>query len=140
MVIMKILSISIDEKTLVQLNNIQKTLGFKSRSKLLRSAILGITKEYQNLDSLSGEVECIFVITYTENEKNHVSDLIHNFKGIINTEMHHHSYGMGVDILIVTSSPAEAKTLLSTMKKSKCIYSVTYSIIGGVKKHSAKIP
>ncbi len=127
---MEILSISIDDKTLLQLKEIQKELGFKSRSKLLRSAILNITKEYQSLNSMTGEVECVFVLTYKENEKNHVSDLLHKFKSIIKTEMHYHSYGMGVDMVIVSAHASSANSLLLTLKKNKCIYSVTYSIIG----------
>lgn len=73
---MEILSISIDKEALAQLNAIQKKLGFKSRSKMLRNAVFNMLKDYEALDSLKGDVESVFVLTYKEPEKNHVSDTL----------------------------------------------------------------
>lgn len=126
---LEILSVSIDDETLGQLKEIQKKLGFKSRSKLLRIAIQGIMKDYQELDSHSGSIECVFMVMYDEEEKNHVSDIIHRFKKMINTEVHHHSFGRELEILIMRGDAKEVGRFFTTVKKSKCIYSVNYSII-----------
>ncbi len=127
---MEILSLSIDKKTLEKLNQTQSLLGFKSRSKLLRTAIMSVMDEYKELNTASGNIECIFVVTYLEKERNHSLDIIHKFQKVIKTEIHHHSYEMGVEIIIINSEAKQAKEMFSTLKKSKCIYSVKYSILG----------
>lgn len=126
---MEILSISIDDETLKQLNQIQKSLGFKSRSKMLRSAVLSMTKDYEALDLLKGEVEIIFVLTYAEHEKNNVSDILHNFEDAIKTELHHHNSSTCIDVLNINTNAKKVRELFNTLKKNKAIYSVTYVII-----------
>ncbi|MEM0201104.1 MAG: hypothetical protein QXD23_01745 [Candidatus Micrarchaeaceae archaeon] len=127
---MEILSISIDKKTMEKLTDTQNLLGFKSRSKLLRTAIMNIMDEYKELNTASGNIECIFVITYLEKERNHTLDIIHKFQNVIKTEIHHHSYGMGVEIIIINSDAKIAKDMFSTLKKNKCVYSVKYTLLG----------
>ncbi len=126
---LEILSISIDKNALQKLNAVQKKLGFKSRSKMLRSAILSLLKDYDALESLSGTVESVFVISYSESEKNHVSDMLHRFEGTIKTELHQHHSGTCIDILNLYTSAERTREFFSAAKKNKCIYSVTYSII-----------
>lgn len=132
---LEILSISIDKEALQRLNRIQKKLGFKSRSKLLRNALLGMLKDYEALDALSGHVESIFVLTYPENERNHVSNILHKFKGTVRTETHQHNSDICIDILDISTDASHLREFFSTLKRTKCIYSVTYTLIP---KSSAK--
>lgn len=126
---MEILSISIDKEALKQLEKVQKRLGFKSRSKMLRNAVLSMLKDYDALESLTGNVESVFILTYSESEKNHVSDLLHRFEDLIKTEMHQHNSGTCVDILNTNTTAAKTRELFGMLKKNKCIYSVTYTHI-----------
>ena len=126
---MEILSISIDKEALKKLEEVQKRLGFKSRSKMLRSAILSMLKDYDALEALTGNAECVFVLTYKDSEKNNVSNILHKFEEIIETEMHHHHSGTCIDILNVSTTANNVRELFSALKRAKSIYSVTYSII-----------
>ncbi len=135
---MEILSISIDKEALRQLEEVQKRLGIKSRSKMLRNAILGMLKEYQLLDSLSGHVEGVFVLTYKKSEKNHVSDVLHRFEGIIRTEVHQHNSGICTDVLTLGAHAEKVREFFATLKRNKCIYSVTYSLIPDSKARKDK--
>lgn len=131
---LEILSISIDKEALRQLEEVQKKLGFRSRSKMLRNAILSLIKDYEGLESLTGHVESVFVLTYNKSEKNHVSDIVHKFEDIIKTELHqHHHPGTGVDIMTLDTTAEMTRKFFNTVRKSKCIYSVTYAIIQGKK-------
>ena len=131
---MRILSISIDKEAMRQLDAVQKQLGIKSRSKLLRNAILNMLKEYETLDSLSGNIEVIFLLTYKESEKNHVSDMLHRFEDYIKTDLHQHRHGTCIDVLNVEANAKTTRELFAALKGSKCIYSVTYSVIKDTKK------
>ncbi len=126
---MEILSISIDKGDLIQLEKAQKRLGFRSRSKMLRSAVLSLLNDYGRLDSLAGNVESVFVLTYNESEKNNVSDLLHRFKDAIKTELHQHHPGTCVDVLNIYTTAKKTRELFGLLKQSKCVHSVTYLVI-----------
>jgi metal-responsive CopG/Arc/MetJ family transcriptional regulator len=126
---LEILSISIDDETLERLNEIQKLLGFKSRSKMLRNAILGMAKEYEALDTLKGNVESVFILTYAESKKNSISDILHRFDDAIKTELHQHNSGTCIDVLNINTKAKTTREIFSLLKRSKSIYSVTYVII-----------
>lgn len=126
---MEILSISIDDETLERLNEIQKLLGFKSRSKMLRNAILGMAKEYEALDTLKGNVESVFILTYAEFKKNNISDMLHRFEDAIKTELHQHNSGTCIDVLNINTDAKRMREIFSALKRNKSIYSVTYVII-----------
>ena len=127
---MEILSISVDDETKKRLGEIQKRLGFKSRSKLLRDAVQSLVKDYEALEGLKGTVEIVFVLSYREAEKNHVSNTLHHFKEKIKSELHQHGSESCIDVLNVKASAPEVREMFSTLKKNKCIYSVVYSVIG----------
>lgn len=126
---MEILSISIDAASLKQLNEIQRKLGFKSRSKMLRNAILSMMKDYEALEMLKGKTEAIFVLAYPENEKNRVSDVLHKFENAIKTELHQHDSGMCIDVLNINTEAKVVRAIFGELKRSKSIHSVTYVII-----------
>ncbi len=126
---MEILSISIDNDALKRLNEIQKMLGFKSRSKMLRNAILGMTREYELLDTLKGNVESIFVMTYSDSKKNNVSDILHKFEDAIKTELHQHNSGTCIDVLNINTDATTMRKIFGALKRSKSVNSVTYTII-----------
>ena len=131
---LEILSMSIDKDDLRQLEKVQRRLGFKSRSKMLRSAVLSLLNDYEKLDSLAGNVESVFVLAYSEAEKNHFSDLLHGFKDAIKTELHQHHPGTCVDVLGISTTAKKTRELFGVLKQSKCVHSITYSIISETKK------
>lgn len=126
---MKILSISIDERALERLNAIQKKLGIKSRSKMLRNAVLSMLNEYETLEMVKGTVESVFIITYKEQEKNNVSDMLHRYGGMIKTDLHQHGNGIGIEIVSISTDADGIRKLFGSLKGSKSVYSVTYSVI-----------
>lgn len=127
---MEIISISLDSETLKELNEIQESLGFKSRSKMLRSTIDSLLTEYRVLESLKGEREVIFIITYKESEKDHVSAILHDFKDAITMTIHQHHRSLGVDIMNVDADSDVIRRLFKALKKSKCVRSINFSLVG----------
>ena len=124
------MSISIDKEALKQLEQIQKRLGYKSRSKMLRSALQSLVKDYEALEGLRGTVEIVFVLSYKESEKNHVSNTIHGFKGSIKSELHQHGSESCIDVLNIRAPAGKVREMFSVLKRNRCIYSVVYSVIG----------
>jgi metal-responsive CopG/Arc/MetJ family transcriptional regulator len=125
----EILSISMDKEDLKRLGEVQKKLGFKSRSKMLRSALASLAKEYDSVNSLKGNVESVFVLTYADTKKDNVSDVLHRFEDNIKSEMHHHHAGTCIDILNLETTAKVTKEFFGAVKSCKDISTVTYSIV-----------
>ena len=128
---MEILSISMNGEDLARLGRLQKRLGFRSRSKMLRTAIMSLVEDYESLESLSGSIESVFVLSYGESDKNRVSDLLHGFKDAIKTELHQHNQGTCVDVLNIHTTAGRTRELFGALKRNGHVYSVTYSIVNG---------
>ncbi len=126
---MEILSISIDKDELQRLEAAQKRLGFKSRSKMLRRALQSLIKDYDNLETLKGNVESVFILTYADREKNKVSDILHKFEEGVKSEMHHHHSGTCIDILNLETDAKTTRDFFKAVNSSKSIKSVTYSLV-----------
>ena len=126
---MEIISISLDKQTLDELDRIQADMGFRSRSKLLRSSLSSFLNEYKIMESLKGHTDSVFVVTYKESEKHRVSDLLHTFEDSIKTVVHQHHVGICLEVLIVCADAARIRELFSLLKKDKGVRSVSCSVL-----------
>jgi metal-responsive CopG/Arc/MetJ family transcriptional regulator len=126
---LEIISVSLDRDTLSELDKIQNSLGFKSRSKLLRATMNSLLNEYKIMESLQGHVDSVFVVTYKESEKHRVSDLLHDFEDSIKTIIHQHHVGICLEVLIVCTDAKRIRELFSLLKRDKGVRSVNCSIL-----------
>ncbi len=126
---MEIISISLDKKTLEELDRIHSEMGFRSRSKLLRSSLSSFLNEYRLMESLKGHIDSVFVVTYPESEKHRVSDLLHTFEDSINTVVHQHHVGICLEVLMVSADAGRIRELFSLLKKDKGVRTVSCSVL-----------
>jgi len=126
---MEIVSISLDKETLSELNKLQDRLGFKSRSKLLRATIGSLLNEYRMLESVKGHVDSVFVVTYREADKHHISDRLHDYEDTIKTVIHQHHVGICLEVLIVCADAQRVRKLFGVLKKEKGVKSLNCSIL-----------
>ncbi len=129
MINMEIISISIDQDTLTELDRIQEKLCFKSRSKLLRATINSLLNEYKLIDNLNGHSDSVITLTYDESNKNRVSAITHSFHDAVKTTVHQHHQGVCIDILMVCCDAAVTKKLFSELKKDKGVRSIHCSVL-----------
>jgi CopG family transcriptional regulator, nickel-responsive regulator len=124
------MSISLDQETLDELNKIQRNLGFKSRSKMIRATIDSLMREFRIIDSLKGRHETVLLITYREQHRDHVSTILHKFEDSISTTIHQHHHTMCLDIINVDADANKIRELFSTLKRNKCIRSMNFTLLG----------
>ncbi|MEW6723042.1 MAG: ribbon-helix-helix protein, CopG family [Candidatus Micrarchaeota archaeon] len=126
---MEIISISLDKETLTELDRIQESLGFKSRSKLLRATLSSLMNEYRLMEQMKGHVDSVFLITYKSSEKHRVSDLTHGFEDCIKTSVHQHHAGICLEVLILCADASRIRELFSLLKRDKGVRSVSFSAL-----------
>ncbi len=130
---MDIISISLDKETREELDRIQESLGFASRSKLLRATIGSLLNEYRMMEALEGHTDSVFIITYPKTEKHRVSDILHRFEDSIKTSVHQHHGGICIETLIICCDARRIRELFGLLKKDRGVRSVSCSVLQGGK-------
>ena len=133
---MEIISISLDKETLTGMGEAQRRLGFKSRSKMIRATINSLLNEHAALDRIKGRHDIVFVITYKENERNHVSNMLHGYEGAIKTTVHQHHSALCLDILNVDADADTIRRLYGVLNHTKCVKSVNFVLLGQASVHA----
>lgn len=88
MVAMTIVSLSIPEKMVQNMDEIQKSLGFSGRSELVRAALRMLLEDVRDKESMSGHLNGLLVVTHGQNEEAPVTSLKHKFEDVIKTHVH----------------------------------------------------
>lgn len=126
---MEIVTISMDRKTLKELEHTQERFGFKSRSKLIRATINSLLNEYKALDALKGHSDAVFTVTYKNHEGKELAYLLERFEDVIRTEIHQHHAGTCLRILVSCGDAGRLRDLFAALKKEKGVRSVNCSIL-----------
>jgi len=87
---MTIISISLNDKIIKDIEKMQNEQGYSGRSELIRAGIRHLISENKNTELLSGEINSILLVIHSHNSENAVSDIKHDFKDITKTQIHSH--------------------------------------------------
>ena len=85
---MTIISASLSDVTLQQLQRIQKTMGFSGRSEAIRAAIRMLATESKEMEALAGKVTGILLLIHDHEAESLVTNMKHTFLDIIHTQLH----------------------------------------------------
>lgn len=126
---MEIVSISMDEETLSELDRTKERLGFKSRSRLLRATIDSLLNEYKAIESMKGHCDAVFTITHMQHGESGLGNLLREFDDVIVTEIHQHHRSICLRILITCADANRTRELFSHLKREKDVRSVKISVL-----------
>ena len=85
---MPIVSISLNDEILAELDNLQKSMGFSGRSEAIRAGIRNFVSEEKQKIELSGNVHAILLVVHNDEFDHIVSGIKHNFEDLISTHLH----------------------------------------------------
>jgi len=83
-----IISISLNEKIIQELDKLQKFLGFSGRSEIVRASVRNLLLEEKRIDELSGVLHSVLLVIHDEKSDQEISEIRHGFDKIINTHIH----------------------------------------------------
>jgi CopG family transcriptional regulator, nickel-responsive regulator len=87
---MTIISISVDEKVLSEIDSLQKELNFSGRSEIFRTALNNLISELKQKKNLIGKVDAILIISHNDCGYP-ISKIMHSYSFLIKTQMHNHT-------------------------------------------------
>ena len=85
---MAIISISLNEEILSELDNLKSTMGFTGRSDTVRAGIRNFMADEKQKKTLDGNVHAILLVIHNNKYDNDVPHLKHDFEDIITTHLH----------------------------------------------------
>ena len=85
---MPIVSISLNDEILKQIDNLQSTLGFSGRSDAIRAGIRSFVSEEKQKADLSGNVNAILLVVHNDEYDNEVTGIKHSYEDLITMHLH----------------------------------------------------
>lgn len=85
---MPIVSISLNEEILLELDRLQTSMGFSGRSEAIRAGIRSFVSEEKQKSDLSGDIHAILLVVHNDEFDHVVSGITHNFEDLITTHLH----------------------------------------------------
>ena len=126
---MPIVSISLNQEILSEIDNLKKSLGFSGRSEAIRAGIRNFVSEEKQKTELSGKVHAILLVVHSDEFDHIVSGIKHNFEDLITTHLHSKIEGDKCMELFVINGEAEKVTTITkdfqTNKKMDTVKLVT---------------
>ncbi len=85
---MPIVSISLNDEILSELDKLQSSMGFSGRSEAIRAGIRSFVSEEKQKSNLSGNIHAILLVVHNDEFDHVVSGITHNFEDLITTHLH----------------------------------------------------
>lgn len=104
---MGIVSVSLGEEIVQEMERLQRELGLSGRSELVRAGIRMLSTDILEKGKLSGNVSCVLTITHQEKDEESVTRIKHRFEDIIKTHLHCKMRKESCLEIFVVEGPAE---------------------------------
>jgi len=85
---MPIISISLNDEILSEIDKLQKSMGFSGRSEIIRAGLRTLISEEKQRSSLSGLIHAILMVVHDEESEQIVTGIKHNHEDLIGTHLH----------------------------------------------------
>jgi CopG family nickel-responsive transcriptional regulator len=85
---MTVVSLSLPDTMIGEMDETQKTLGFTGRSELVRAGIRLLLQDVKENNVLTGVITAVAVVTHSEENEETVTRIKHSFDEIVRTHLH----------------------------------------------------
>ena len=117
-----IISVSLNDETLRELDSLQKSLGFSGRSETIRAAIRLLSADSKERTRLKGAITAVLIVIANEEHSAAITDISHDFQKLIKTQLHNHLETHNCFELFVLQGDASlVKSLFERFQTSKKI-------------------
>ena len=118
---MTIISLSLNDAMLQELDRVQKAMGFSGRSEAIRAAIRMLLGEFKE-ESLTGKVRGILLLIHEHEAESLVTNVKHNFLDIIHTQLHDRfKEGKCLELFLLEGEADRVREMTRTFQKTDSI-------------------
>jgi CopG family nickel-responsive transcriptional regulator len=127
----KIISLSLPEELLKELDGVLGEEHSATRSEVIRQAVRNYISEYTTLDNIKGNVIATVTVLYEKTEKNEeLFQVQHEFGDMITAYLHSHLTETNcLEVLVVKGSSERLKNLIDGLKANKPVIQIKFSVM-----------
>ena len=117
---MTIVSVSLNEDILTEIDKIQKALGFSGRSEIVRAGIRNLLAEEKDRQNLSGRLFAVLLAIHDEKSDDQVTEMGHDYDKLITTHIHNKIDGdRCLEIFLLRGAAEEIKDMTKKFQSNK---------------------
>ena len=119
---MTIVSLSINEDLLHEMESMMKDLGYTGKSELIRAAVRTLIAEKKEHETITGPVSSILIASHNEEAEEVVTSLKHQFERCVNVHLHSkQESGKCAEVFILKGDAKDVKRMLNEFQKNRKI-------------------
>jgi CopG family nickel-responsive transcriptional regulator len=88
--VLPIVSISLNEKLLEEIDKLKDEIGYSGRSDVIRASARMLISDNKEKEDLNGDINSVLVLIHNQEVEDKVTEIKHEFEDIINTQIHSH--------------------------------------------------
>ncbi len=116
---MAVISISLNDKMLDEIDKIQEELGFSGRSEVVRAGTRMLIADRKEKERLIGTITSILLLIHSQEVEDAVTRIKHDFEDITNTQVHSHLRGgKCLEIFVLDGDAERIKKLVELFQVS----------------------
>lgn len=117
---MTIVSVSLNDDILQEVDKLQKALGFSGRSEIVRAGIRNLLAEERDRQNLSGRIFAVLMAIHDEKSDDQVTEMGHGYDKLISTHIHNKIGGdKCLEIFLLRGDAEEIKDMTKKFKSNK---------------------
>lgn len=127
---MTIVSVSLNENILDEIDKFQKSLGFSGRSEVVRAGIRNLLSEERRRQDLTGLVHALFLAIHDEKSDDQVTEMRHTYDKLIITHLHSKIDGdRCLEIFLLKGDANEIREMTKMFQSNKRMDNVKLIVI-----------
>ena len=135
MVKMEIITVSMTNSDLEELELLKKLGKFANRSDVVRHAVKSLMSEHRSLEKLKGVVTAVVTAVYHKTGKGHnIGKVQHEYRKLIAATIHAHTNdGHCTEVMIVTAAAEKVREFHKKFRAQKKVMKLDINLVGGEK-------
>jgi CopG family nickel-responsive transcriptional regulator len=127
---MVVISLSIPDELLSELDAILGGERYASRSEVVRQAVHKYIMEYRELEKLKGDIIATITVLHEKTGKNEDLQLQHEFGDIVTQYLHSHLTERScLEVMVVKGSSRRLKDLIDGLKANRHVKQLKFSVM-----------
>ncbi|MBI2578128.1 MAG: CopG family ribbon-helix-helix protein [Candidatus Aenigmarchaeota archaeon] len=116
----KIISVSLGEELLSEIDSVQKDVGFSGRSEAIRSGMKLLLDDLKEKEKLKGHAECVLVLAHDRKFEDAFTQAKHDHEDIISTQIHSNfCNNKCLEVFVLHGSADKIRDFFSEIRKNK---------------------
>jgi|ERR1051326_2852743 CopG family transcriptional regulator, nickel-responsive regulator len=122
---MPIVSVSLNDEIIREMDRLQQELGFSGKSELMRAGIRQLAAEEKDRQGLSGHIYALLLAVHDEKSDYEVTEMGHAFDKLVGTHIHNKiDRDRCLEIFLLEGQAKEITEMVKNFRANKKMYQV----------------